>query len=72
MENLHKKTIANAISAYLLIGINWAFLLNKDNEYINNSFVRSHTKTALFIHVLYVLNIVVFVWNSPLPIFSVL
>ncbi len=72
MDNLHKKTKANAVSAYLLIWINWAFLLNKQNEYIDNNFVKSHTKTALFIHFWLLLNLIVFVWNNPLTVFSIL
>ncbi|MDC0506087.1 hypothetical protein OAN96_00655 [Candidatus Gracilibacteria bacterium] len=72
MENLHKKTKANAISSYLLIGINWAFLLNKDNDFINNIFVKSHTKTALTIHIGLLLNLVIFVWHNPLPIIFIL
>lgn len=72
MEQLHKKTKANAVSSYLLLWINWAFLFNKDNPYIHNNFVKSHTKTALLIHLWLLLNLVIFVWNNPLPIFPIL
>lgn len=72
MQNIHPKIRANALSSYLFIGINWAFLLVKDNEYIANDFVRSHTKTALTIHLLLGLNVLIFVWYNALPYLSLL
>jgi len=72
MENIHKTSRANAVSAYLMIGISWAFLLNKDNEHINNSFVKSHTRTALILHLSFLLTYIIFVHFAPLPFFSVL
>ncbi len=56
----NKKVINNAISAYLLLFISSMFLLNKRDQYINNNFVRSHTKVALIIHFLFLLTLIVF------------
>lgn len=72
MQNIHPKIRANALSSYLFITINWAFLVVKDNPYIANDFVRSHTKTALTIHILIWLNLLIFVGYDALPYFSLL
>lgn len=61
-EKLNKKTINNAISAYLMVFISWLFLFNKNNPYIGNSFVKNHTKTAIIIHILFILNFLVFIF----------
>jgi hypothetical protein len=45
-----KKIQANAVSSYLLLFISSAFLLNKEDPYLNNDFVKSHTKVAGLIH----------------------
>lgn len=58
---IHQKTINNAISAYLMLFISATFLLNKDNEYINNSFVKSHTKVAFLIHLSFLVTYVIFI-----------
>ncbi|MDD3303164.1 MAG: hypothetical protein PHN31_06430 [Candidatus Gracilibacteria bacterium] len=50
-NTIEPKIKANAVTAYFLIGISFLFLFNKTNKYINNDFVRSHTKTAFFIHI---------------------
>ena len=71
MENIHKKSRANALSSYLMIGIAWAFLLNKENPYISNSFVKSHTKTALLLHFGLIMNYIVFIHLRPLPFFDI-
>ena len=57
----NKKIIANAVSAYFMIFISLLFLFNKDNKYLNNSFVKSHTKTAFIIHMMFLFTYIVFV-----------
>ena len=57
----NKKIIWNAVSAYFMIFISLLFLFNKDNKYLNNSFVKSHTKTAFIIHVMFLVTYIVFV-----------
>ncbi len=71
-ESIHKKTINNAISAYLMLFISGAFLLNKSDEHINNSFVKSHTKVAFLIHLSFLINYVVFISFSFLKEYSIL
>jgi len=63
MEILDKKTIWNATSAYLMIFISGLFLFNKDNKYLNNEFVKSHTKRALIIHLGFLITYIVFISN---------
>ena len=60
--NITQKSINNAVSAYLMILISWAFLLNSSNEDIKNDFVRSHTKVAFLIHMSLLFTFIVFVW----------
>lgn len=60
-ENIDPKIKANAISAYLMIFVSLLFLFNKDNKYLNNDFVKSHTKTAFVIHLWFLLNYIIFV-----------
>lgn len=67
-KNINQKVINNAISAYLMVFISWLFLFNKDNENINNDFVKNHTKSAMTIHLMIVLNYIIFIsywvfWN---------
>jgi len=50
-NTIEPKIKANAVTAYFLIWISFLFLFNKTNKYIDNDFVRSHTKTAFFIHI---------------------
>lgn len=59
---MEQKIINNAISAYLGM---WLLLLfpNK-NEYINNSFVKNHAKTASIIHLLFFVNYLIFITYS--------
>ncbi len=61
---LDNKTIGNSISAYLMLFVSWLFLLNKTNKNINNSFVHSHTKSALLIHLWFLVTYIIFVSNS--------
>lgn len=57
---MDKKIINNAISAYFGL---WALLLlPSKKEKINNHFVKKHSKTAVFIHFLMLLNYIIFVW----------
>ncbi len=60
-NQIHQKTINNAISAYLMLFISATFLLNKDNEYINNKFVKSHTKVAFLIHLSFLVTYIIFI-----------
>jgi uncharacterized membrane protein len=59
--NLDSKIKANALTAYLLVFISFLFLFNKTNKYINNDFVKGHTKTAFLIHIMLVLVYVIFI-----------
>ncbi len=61
MENIHQKIKANAISAYFMLFISVLFLFNKTNPYLNNEFVKNHTKTAFFIHLIFLLIYIVFI-----------
>lgn len=47
--------------AYFLLFVCTLMFLNKENKYINNDFVKSHIKTAFFIHILFLLVYIVFV-----------
>jgi hypothetical protein len=60
-NNIHKKSINNAISAYFMILISVVFLFNKNNKYINNNFVKSHTKVAFLIHLSFLINYIIFI-----------
>lgn len=67
-ENLNQKIINNAVSAYLMLFISWMLLLNKTNSYINNDFVKNHTKSSIVIHLMIILNTLIFLfyklfWN---------
>jgi len=68
----NKKIIANAVSAYFMIFVSLLFLVSKDNKYLNNSFVKSHTKTAFIIHVMFLVTYIVFVSFGLGKEFSVL
>lgn len=54
----------NAICAYLMFWISISFLFVRKNEYINNNFVKNHTKSAILIHFLLFLNIFIFKFNK--------
>lgn len=65
---MNKKIINNAISTYLWL---WALLLlPSKKENINNPFVKKHAKTAVFIHILMLINYIVFISFSFLWRFS--
>ncbi len=57
----NKKIIGNAMTAYFMIFVCIFFFLNKDNPNINNTFVKSHTKTAFLLHCLFLLAYILFV-----------
>jgi len=67
-----KKIQANAVSSYLLLFISSAFLLNKEDPYLNNHFVRSHTKAAWLIHLWLLITAVVFLFYWTWINFSIL
>ena len=69
-KNITEKIKGNAISAYLMIFISWLFLLNKVNPDINNSFVKSHTKTAMLIHLWFLITYIVFISNAVFAWYS--
>ncbi len=58
----NSKIRANAISAYLLLFISSAFLFTKNDPYINNNFVKSHTKAALLIHLWFLTTFIIFIF----------
>lgn len=62
MTNLTSQIKNNAAISYLFILINVAFLFAKKNEKLNNNFVKSHTKSAIFIHIAFLINTIIFVY----------
>ena len=54
MEELNKKVIGNAFSAYFMVFVCSWFLISKDPN-VNHPFVRSHVKVALMLHTLLIL-----------------
>ena len=50
MEELNKKIIWNAVSAYFLVFISIALLMGK-GRYINHNFVKNHAKSAFILHI---------------------
>lgn len=56
---MEKRITNNAISAYL--GMWLLLLIPSKNEYINNPFVKSHAKTASVIHILFLVNYIIFI-----------
>ena len=67
---MDKKIINNAISAYMWL---WALLLlPSKKEAINNSFVKKHAKTALFIHFLMLITYIIFIKYSFLQNIKIL
>ena len=57
----NRKVIGNAMIAYFLLFICITFFFNKENKYINNTFVKSHVKTAFLLHILFLLVYIVFI-----------
>jgi hypothetical protein len=62
-EEINGKVLANAKSSYFMPLANLAFLFSQDKN-INHPFVRSHVKTANFIHLLFLFNYVLFIHFS--------
>lgn len=62
-NNISEKVKGNAISAYLMVFISGLFLLNKTEPNINNSFVKSHTKSAMLIHLWFLITYIIFISN---------
>jgi hypothetical protein len=60
-NSIHQKSINNAISAYLMVFISVIFLFNKKNDFLNNNFVKSHTKVAFLIHLSFLINYIIFI-----------
>lgn len=52
VNHINEKIKTNAILSYIMPIINIMFLFNKDNEYINHKLVKSHTKVAVFLHII--------------------
>lgn len=57
----NSKIIWNAVSAYFMIFVSGMFLFNKQNPLLNNSFVKKHTKSALIIHLGFLLSYLIFI-----------
>jgi len=51
MEELNKKVIWNAVSAYFLVLVSLTFLVSKQ-KHLNHDFVKSHVKSAFALHAL--------------------
>lgn len=51
MQELNKKVIWNAVSAYFLVFVSLTFLISK-KPYLNHDFVKSHVKSAFILHLL--------------------
>ena len=60
-DDINDKVRINAKTAYLMIFISSMFLLNKENPYLYNNFVRNHTKTAILIHIIFLTIYIVFI-----------
>ncbi len=63
-QETNSKIIVNGISMYMMLLLAWIFLFPfsfiKRNPLFNNAFVRSHATTATFLHILLLVNIIVF------------
>jgi len=49
-----------------MVFVSGLFLFNKINPYLNNDFVKKHTKSALLIHLGFLLTYVIFISNGLL------
>lgn len=70
-QQINPKIINNAVSAYLMLFVSAFFLLNKQNPYLDNDFVKSHTRSALIIHLGFFLTYFFFIhlgflWGIPI------
>ena len=59
-QEISQKIRNNGIVAYLMLFISWLMLFNKENPNVNNSFVKSHIKSSIIIHILILLCYIVF------------
>ncbi len=59
---INQKIRNNAIIAYLFIFVNILFLFSKNNSFLNSEFVKSHTKTAIMIHIWFLINTIIFAY----------
>jgi len=64
----NSKIIWNAISAYFMIFVSGMFLFNKNDPLLSNKFVKQHTKSALLIHLGFLISYITFIsywiWTS--------
>lgn len=65
MEELNKKVIWNAISAYFLFFVSLAFLWSKD-KHIWHSFVKGHVRVAFTLHIIFI--IMLFIMSYPIGV----
>jgi len=61
MSEITTKIKNNAMISYWFILLNLSFLKSK-NPNLNNEFVKSHTKSAIFIHIGFLLNILILIF----------
>lgn len=71
IHKIHEKEIWNAIAAYLMIFVSSLFLFNK-NKYVNTDFVKWHVKSAILIHLWFLITGVIFIYFSLFSRISVL
>lgn len=60
----NSKIIWNAISAYFMIFVSGMFLFNRSNPLLSNQFVKKHTKSALMIHLGFLITYMIFISYS--------
>lgn len=60
-NEISKKVIGNAMSAYGLVFICLLLLLNKKDPNINHSFVKSHIHSAFSIHISFIITYIIFI-----------
>lgn len=58
-QNLNRVIIGNARTAYFMIFVSWLFLLNKKNPNLNHPFVHAHTKSAMIVHLGFLLTYII-------------
>lgn len=61
-ENISKRSLNNAAISYWLLFISWLMFFNKSNPDINNKYVKDHIKSSIVLHVLLLLNFLIFIW----------
>ncbi|USN58329.1 MAG: hypothetical protein H6767_08740 [Candidatus Peribacteria bacterium] len=58
-QNLNRVIIGNARTAYFMVFVSWLFLLNKNNPNLNHPFVHAHTKSAMIVHLGFLLTYII-------------